>query len=60
MSTITIAPAEDAYAERWRLWQLANAEINRNSAVWTRIVFTVVFVALTGWFGLLLSARLGI
>jgi hypothetical protein len=60
MSTTTIAATEDAYAERWRLWQLANAESNRNSAVWTRIVFTVVFVALTGWFGLLLSARLGI
>jgi type IV secretory pathway component VirB8 len=60
MSTTTIAPTEAAYAERWRQWQLANAESNRNAAVWARIIFTVIFVALTGWLGLLLSARLGI
>jgi hypothetical protein len=60
MSTTTIAPTEDVHAERWRQWQLANAESSLNSAVWARIVFTVVFIALTGWLGLLLSARLGI
>jgi len=60
MSTTTIAPTEDAHAERWRQWQLANAESNLNSAVWARIVFTVVFIAVAGWLGLSLSARLGI
>ena len=55
MSTTTIAPVEKAHAERWRQWQLANAEGNRTSAVQARIVFTVIFIALTGWLGLVLS-----
>jgi hypothetical protein len=59
MST-TIESTEAAYAERWRQWQLANAESSLNAAVWARIVFTVVFVAVAGWLGLSLSARLGI
>jgi hypothetical protein len=60
MSTTMIAPVGDAHAERWRQWQLANAEGSRKSAVQARIVFTVIFVALTGWLGLVLSAQLGI
>jgi hypothetical protein len=58
MSTTTLAPTEDAYAERWRLWQLANAESNRRTAAQARIVFTVIFITLTGLVGLLLSSRL--
>ena len=60
MSIPTVAPTEDVYAERWRQWQLANAESSLNSAVWARIVFAVVFIALAGFLGLSLSARLGI
>ena len=60
MSTTIIAAVEDAHAERWRLWQLANAEGSRKAAVQARIVFTVIFIALTGWLGLVLSMQLGI
>ena len=60
MSTTTGAPTEDVYAERWRQWQLANVQSNLNSAIWARIVFTVIFIAAAGWLGLSLSARLGI
>ena len=60
MNTTTIAPVEDAYAERWRQWRLANAESSRKSAVRARVVFTAIFVAITGWLGLLLFAQIGI
>jgi hypothetical protein len=60
MSTTAIAQIEDAYAERWRHWQSADAESSRASAVRARTVFTVIFIALAGWLGLVLSARLGI
>ena len=60
MSTTTIEPTEDAHAERWRQWQLANTESSRKSAVRARVVFTVIFIAAAGWVGLLLSPQLGI
>ena len=60
MSIATIAPTEDAYTERWRQWQLANEQSNRKSAVQARVVFTVVFIAVTGWLGVVLWAQLGI
>ena len=60
MSETAVASTEEAYAERWRQWQLANVESSLNSAVWARILFAVIFIALAGWLGLSLSARLGI
>jgi hypothetical protein len=59
MTITTIAPSEDAAAERWRQWQLRNVEISRRSATRARIVFTVIFTALAAWLGLeLLSSPL--
>jgi hypothetical protein len=52
MSITTIAPTEDAvHAERWRVWQLANAESSRKAATQMRILFTVVVTALAIAFG---------
>jgi hypothetical protein len=57
MSIMTIAPSEDASAERWRQWQLRNEASSRKSAMRARVVFTVTFAALAAWLGvqLLLS-----
>jgi hypothetical protein len=52
VSITTTAPAEDVYAERWRLWQLAYTESSRKSAMQVRIVFTLVVTALAIAFGL--------
>ena len=60
MSATTIAPVEDVYAERWRQWQLANAASNRTSALHARRTFTVIFVVITGWLGLLLWVQSGL
>lgn len=60
LNTTTIAPVEDVYAERWRQWQLANAASNRTSALYARRAFTVIFLVITGWLGLLLWAQSGI
>jgi hypothetical protein len=46
VSIATIAPTEDAYAERWRQWQLAYTESSRKAATRARIVFAVVLTAL--------------
>jgi hypothetical protein len=46
MSIATIVPTEDAYAERWRQWQLAYTESSRKAATRARIVFAVVLTAL--------------
>lgn len=57
MSITTIAPTEDVYAERWRVWQLAYTESSRKSATQMRILFTVVLAALAIALGVqLLSA----
>lgn len=56
MSIATIAPTEDAYAERWRQWQLAYTESSRKAATWARIVFTVVLTALAAALGLQLMS----
>jgi hypothetical protein len=59
MSTTTIVPTEDAHAERWRRWQLANADGSCNAAKRARIVFAVILAVLAGWLGLqLLSSPL--
>jgi len=61
MSITTIPPSQDSSAERWRQWQLRNAESSRQSATRARIVFTVIFAALSGWLGVeLLSSPLGL
>ena len=59
MSIATIAPTEDAYAERWRQWQLAYAQSSRKTATRARIVFAVILIALAASLGrqLLLSQR---
>lgn len=51
-----VSPDEDAAAERWRQWQLGNAETNRKDARRTRIVFTALFAALGLWLGIQLLA----
>lgn len=59
MSITTIAPSEDAYAERWRQWQIGNAKSSRRAATRARIVFAAGLTALAAWLGLqLLSSRL--
>ena len=55
MSLMTVVPPEDD-VERWRQWQLANATSNRKAAAAARVVFTVMFVAVTGWVGWLLAS----
>jgi hypothetical protein len=45
---------EDASAERWRQWQLANAASSRKSAHHARIAFILLFAGLGGWLVLLL------
>lgn len=59
MSVTTDVQIEDASAERWRQWQLRNAESSRKSATRARIVFTILFTALGVWLGVqLLSSPL--
>jgi hypothetical protein len=59
MSITTTAPREDEYAERWRQWQVSNAESSRKAVSRARIVFAVVLTALGAWLGLqLLSLQL--
>jgi hypothetical protein len=43
---------EEAYATRWREWQLKNESGQRQGARRARLVFTVLFIALGIWFGL--------
>ena len=57
IDAVQLVPADDdAAAERWRVWQLRNAETNRHDVKRARIAFTVLFVALAAWFGLQLLA----
>jgi hypothetical protein len=56
MSMRTIVPTENAYAEQWRQWQLANAESSRKGRNVARLVFAAVLTALAGWLGLQLLA----
>lgn len=59
MTITTIAPSEDAAAERWRQWQLRSAASSRKSAMRARIVFIVMFTGLVAWLGVqLLSSPL--
>lgn len=46
----------DASLERWRQWQLRNAETTRKDGRRMRIVFTAVFAALGIWLGIQLIA----
>lgn len=58
MSIPAIAPTEDVYAERWRQWQLANAQSSRKTATRARIVFAAILIALAASLGLqLLSSQ---
>ena len=52
----TVSPDEDASAERWRQWQMKNAETSRKDARRMRIVFTALFAALGMWLGIQLLA----
>ena len=52
----TVQPDEDTSAERWRRWQVRNAETNRKDARRMRIVFTALFAALGMWLGIQLLA----
>ena len=59
MSITTIAPNEDAYAQRWGRWQLGYADSSRKTAMRARIGITVILTALGAWLGLqLLSSQL--
>ena len=46
MTMTTIAPAEDVHAERWRLWQLANAASNHKTMRHARIAFTLILTVI--------------
>lgn len=58
MSIAAIAPTDDIYGERWRLWQVAYAHSSRQTHTRARLVFAVTFIILAVWLGLqLLSAQ---
>lgn len=52
----TVSPDEDATAERWRQWQMRNAETSRKDTRRMRIVLTAVCAALGMWLGIQLLA----
>jgi hypothetical protein len=56
LSAVHAVSLEEVSAERWRQWQLRNAESSRKSAEQARIAFTVLFAALGVWLGLQLVA----
>ena len=41
---MTLTPSELDHDERWRVWQVRNAEMNRKGAIQARIVFAVIFI----------------
>ena len=54
-----VSPDEDA-ADRWRQWQLRNAEAHRSEARRMRLVFMGLFAVLGMWLAFeLLAASLG-
>jgi hypothetical protein len=57
MSIPAIAPTDDVYAERWRQWELANAQSSRKTAAHARIVFAAIFIAAAASLGVLLSLQ---
>jgi hypothetical protein len=57
-TALTVSPKADTAAERWRHWQLRNANSSRRTATRARVVFTIILTALGAWLGLqLLSSR---
>ena len=52
----TVPTDEGTSAERWRQWQLKNAETYRTDAKRMRVVFTAVFAAVGLWLGIQLLA----
>lgn len=52
MSVTTMAPRADEHAERWRQWQIGNANSSRSAASRARIVFALVLTAAVAWLGL--------
>jgi hypothetical protein len=42
---MTVISSEYDNDQRWREWQVRNAEIDRKSTLQVRIVFSVIFVA---------------
>lgn len=52
MSITGVPPSEDAYAERWRQWQLENVKSSRSAAIQARVVFTLIFSTLAALLGL--------
>jgi hypothetical protein len=52
MSVPLVSTIEEAHAQRWREWQLANEDSQRRGARHARVAFTLIFIALGVWFGL--------
>jgi hypothetical protein len=52
MSVAAATRAEDQHAERWRLWQFANARSSQRTAARARIVFAIVLTGAAAWLGL--------
>lgn len=52
----TVSPDKDAFAERWRQWQVGNVVSSRADAKRARIAFTALFAGMGAWLGLQLLA----
>jgi len=54
MNSSVVPAVEEAHAARWREWQLKNEFGERQGARRARVVFTLIFIALGVWLGLML------
>jgi hypothetical protein len=52
MNASLVATVEEAHAIRWREWQVKNEAGQRQGARRARLVFTLIFIAISVWFGL--------
>jgi hypothetical protein len=50
MTVPLLSAVEKADAIRWREWQVNNEAGQRQGARRARVVFTLIFIALGGWF----------
>ena len=52
MSVSLVSTIEEAHARSWREWQVKNEDGERQEARRARVVFTLIFIALSVWLGL--------
>ena len=60
MSAPLTVDTADVHAKRWREWQLKNEHTQRKGARTARLMFAVIFIALSLWLGVqLLYSQVG-